>query len=531
MRLWIGVITILLLMGCAQQRPLTGGEKDVTPPQIIAVFPEPLSTHFSSKKIEFVFDEYVQLNNIYQELIVSPPLVTQPIIKIHKKSVIVELREPLKENTTYTFNFGDGIVDVNESNKAKDMIYVISTGAVLDSMVVVGTTKMPYTNERLGGLKIMLFNDTVDVLNAKKVVPSYFARTFNDGSFVIPYLPEGHFTILALEDENGNYQIDPDERVSLISECTTVQNDSLVSSRELHFDLFEQLPRSIDITTYDADSTGRFKMAWNPLYDGRFDFNVEALNGDFESVEYFTPEYDSIFFQLKGEIPNRNVKVRMSYANDADTLEIPFYSEEFKSPLRLSHNISSKMKWTDSVYFETKAPLKNVDFSKYKLIKDSVEVNGMLWNQESLFEISGRATLNAGTSYMLQVLPGFATDLAGNTNDSLKLKFTTLTPEDLGTLILEVGEDFQGENGWLVLLDKSNLTVWKERVNGRKSIAIENLKPNEYSVLYFEDKNGNQHWDGIDLMLQTPAEKIIQQPKKFNVRANWELKVKLELPI
>ncbi|MEZ4798599.1 MAG: Ig-like domain-containing protein [Flavobacteriales bacterium] len=530
MRFWSIAVLVVLLIGCAQQRPLSGGEKDVTAPQVLAVYPEPLSTHFSSEKIEFVFDEYVQLNNVYQELIVSPPLTTQPIIKIHKKSVIVQLREPLKENTTYTFNFGDGIVDVNESNKAKDLIYVVSTGEVLDSMVVVGTTKMPFTNERLGGLKIMLFNDTVDILNAKKAVPSYFARTFADGSFVIPYLPEGHFKILALEDENGNYQIDADERVSLISECDAVQNDSLVSTHEVHFDLFEQLPRSIDITSYDADSTGRFKMVWNPHYDGRFDFNVEALNGDFESVRYFTPEHDSIFFQLMGEIPNRNVKVRMSYGDDADTLEIPFYKEEFKTSLKLSHNVSGKMKWMDSIYFETKVPLANVDFSKSELLKDSLPVAFTNWSKKSLFELVGSPKLNAGTAYELRIFPGFATDIAGNTNDTLKLKFTTLKPEDLGTLILEVGEEFQGENGWIVVLDKSSLVVWKEEVKGRSSIAIENLKPNEYSVLYFEDKNNNQHWDGIDLMLQTPAEKVIQQSQKFNVRANWEMKVKLELP-
>lgn len=523
------LIFIFIMIGCAQQRPLSGGIKDTTSPTILAVYPKPLSTNFNSNTIEFQFDEYVQLNNIYQELIISPPLKTQPIIKVKKKSVVVELKEPLKENTTYTFNFGDGVVDVNESNKVKDLIYVFSTGDQLDSLVVVGKTLFPVSNEQIGGIKIMLFEDSVDIVHGKNLTPSYFARTFPDGTFVIPYLPEGHFQLMALDDGNGNYRADPEERVSLIAACAPQVRDT-VSMDEKVMSLYPQLPTIIDITSYDVDSTGRLAMPWNPAYENRIPFDIKSLNSSFSNFTYFTPERDTLFYQLVGAPEEKGVKVSMQYGTDIDTLEIPFYKSEFKTKLKLSHSVGARIRASDSIYFETMVPIATWDFDKMKLSKDSVEQTGIAWNTLSSFEVSSKPAFIADSKYQMVVLPGFAVDIAGNTNDTLKINFTTNRAEDLGSLIIEVGEYFQHPEGWLEVRDKSDLVIWKEKVSGRNSISILNIKPNEYSVVYFEDLNANEFWDALDFEAQKEAEKIILQPTKFNVRANWEMKVKLELP-
>ena len=75
-------IVVAFLIGCANQRALQGGDKDGTAPVLVGVVPASLSTNFNSRTIVFEFDEYIQLNNIYDELIISPPLQTKPIIKV-----------------------------------------------------------------------------------------------------------------------------------------------------------------------------------------------------------------------------------------------------------------------------------------------------------------------------------------------------------------------------------------------------------------------------------------------------------------
>lgn len=55
------------------------------------------------------------------------------------RSLIVDIDQELLPNTTYMFNFGDAVVDVTENNKAKDLVYVFSTGASIDSLSLSGT--------------------------------------------------------------------------------------------------------------------------------------------------------------------------------------------------------------------------------------------------------------------------------------------------------------------------------------------------------------------------------------------------------
>ena len=107
--------------------------------------PPNYSIRFEAKKIQITFDEYIVLDNVNQELIVSPPMVELPEVKLRKKTLIIEFEEELKENTTYTFNFGNAIKDLHEGNKLQNFEYVFSTGDILDSLSVKGTLRYAET--------------------------------------------------------------------------------------------------------------------------------------------------------------------------------------------------------------------------------------------------------------------------------------------------------------------------------------------------------------------------------------------------
>ena len=132
-------------LGCAQVGSPSGGPRDEDPPQMLESDPPNYSIRFEAKKIQITFDEYIVLDNVNQELIVSPPMEEQPEVKLKKKTLIIEFEEELKENTTYTFNFGNAIKDLHEGNKLQNFEYVFSTGDILDSMSVKGTLKYAET--------------------------------------------------------------------------------------------------------------------------------------------------------------------------------------------------------------------------------------------------------------------------------------------------------------------------------------------------------------------------------------------------
>ena len=85
----------LLLASCAKVVPPSGGERDTTAPQLIQAIPSNGTVNFNAESIYLVFDEYVQLNDIQTQLIVSPPLEKRPNIRLKKKGVLIELNERL----------------------------------------------------------------------------------------------------------------------------------------------------------------------------------------------------------------------------------------------------------------------------------------------------------------------------------------------------------------------------------------------------------------------------------------------------
>ena len=98
-----------------------GGPKDEVPPKIVSTTPPNRSTNFTAKEVNIEFDEWVKLENVYKNLLISPPLKERPDFKIKKKSLVFKIEEKLLDNTTYTLYLGDVIADITENNKFKKM--------------------------------------------------------------------------------------------------------------------------------------------------------------------------------------------------------------------------------------------------------------------------------------------------------------------------------------------------------------------------------------------------------------------------
>ena len=125
-----GFVIILLLDSCARQGRPTGGEKDLDAPILISADPEHESTNFNTDKIRINFNEYIKLKDLNKQLVISPPMDNQPIITpvgTASKFVNIKILDTLKENTTYTFNFGNSVEDNNEGNPLEQFKYVFST--------------------------------------------------------------------------------------------------------------------------------------------------------------------------------------------------------------------------------------------------------------------------------------------------------------------------------------------------------------------------------------------------------------------
>lgn len=207
----IGVSIIIVVLGyifnftgsgCAQIGLPTGGPKDTLAPTLIASNPNNFITNFDGRTIRFSFDEYIEVKDAFTNVILNPTPKRNPTVTYNRSSVTVRLRDTLLENTTYSLNFGNAIVDFNEANILKDFNFVFSTGSQIDSANISGSVRLAESGLVDTTIFVYLYKDLEDsIVRSKK--PDYITRVKGDGSFSFNHLPTTTFKVYALKDTDG----------------------------------------------------------------------------------------------------------------------------------------------------------------------------------------------------------------------------------------------------------------------------------------------------------------------------------------
>ena len=223
-------LPLILLLGimvysCASMGTPDGGPYDEEPPKFMGSMPELHAVKNKKKKIELEFDEFIKLEKPSEKVIISPPQLEQPEIKVVGKKVVVELLDTLKEATTYTIDFSDAIVDNNEGNPMGNFSYSFSTGEVIDTMEVSGTVLEASNLEPIKGIQVGLHKDLGDSAFVNKPFDRV-SRTDSRGRFSIRGIAPGKYRIYALKDGNQNYLFD--SKSEMIAFCDSVIIPSFV---------------------------------------------------------------------------------------------------------------------------------------------------------------------------------------------------------------------------------------------------------------------------------------------------------------
>jgi uncharacterized protein (DUF2141 family) len=209
-RLLIFLFTIIIaapFYQCGQPMPPTGGSRDTLPPRLVKANPADSGLNVKTGKILLEFNEYVQVQNVQQQLVMSPVPKIQPQVEAKLREVTIRLKDTLEPNTTYTINFGQSLQDVNENNPMKNFTYIFSTGAVIDSGKLTGRVLLAENGKADSTIIVLLQRDLSDSAFEKQR-PRYFARTNKEGFFTFRYLADGRYNIFALKDADGGMKYD-----------------------------------------------------------------------------------------------------------------------------------------------------------------------------------------------------------------------------------------------------------------------------------------------------------------------------------
>ncbi|HPZ25514.1 MAG TPA: Ig-like domain-containing domain, partial [Kaistella sp.] len=205
----------LILFSCARVGSPVGGDKDTIPPQVVGsnIDTSKVNVPRNIGELRIDFDEYITLKEINKNLIISPPIKKMKKILpsgMANKYLLIKWDDTLQANTTYSFNFGNAIVDNNEGNALKYYNFAFSTGDKIDDLYISGEVKSLIANKETKteekNLVVGLYQ-VKDTMNYRQK-PYYITKADPDGYFELNYLSPGKYRILAFEDTNANSVFD-----------------------------------------------------------------------------------------------------------------------------------------------------------------------------------------------------------------------------------------------------------------------------------------------------------------------------------
>ncbi len=510
----------LVFSDCAKRGRPTGGPKDEDAPIQIKADPPHNTTNFKEDEIKIYFDEYIKLKDLYTQLIVSPPLKNQPLITplgTPSKYISIKILDTLKENTTYTFNFGQSVVDNNEGNILNNFKYVLSTGSIIDSLKVTGIIEDAFQKDVDKNVTVMLYesNDAYSDSIIYKEKPIYVANTLDSIAWEITNIKAGKYMLLALNDKSKNYIYNPKEdKIGFIKKNITVPTDTSYTIKLFN----EVLP--FKITRPSEISKGFIQFG----YQGNADsLKIEplAVVDDFKSFSNFEKDKDTLNYYFKGNSKD-SIQFKVSNIDFKDTLIVKLRSKTIDS-LKINSSISGTLHFKDSLELLSNIPVISIDTTKVNFIDgDSTLVNYTTKISKDRTAIHFDFDKIYEKKYAIEVLPGAITNFYGHVNDTLKYVFGTKKEIDYGKLYLTL-QDVKSYPIIVQLITEKETLVEEIYATEEQQYDFIHLVPGKYMLRIIYDDNKNRKWDTGSFLLKQQPEKVIYIYTVLDIKANWEI--------
>lgn len=573
------------ITACASIGSPSGGDYDLTPPKVVTVTPQFNSTNVKKGKVEIIFDELVQLEKPDEKIIITPPQKNYPNIRAINNKVIVDLKDTLLENTTYTIDFTDAIVDNNEKNVLENFAISFSTGNIVDSMEISGKVLTANNLEPVSSIYVGIHSDLSDTAFTKKPFLR-ISRTNELGKFTIKGIAPGKYKIYALNDINRDYRYnDPGEAIAFLNDIIipasepATRQDSLFNIKHIfdtiqtvHYTRF--LPDNIVLRSF----TSAFKRQYlqkvdrpsNDILNIFFGSptqmpKVEALDIPANITEWSVLERTAGNDTLKywitkpaiADMDTINLKVSYFITDSLNQLQPKTDTISFVNRHRKQEEKEKHEKEKDKHKKKKKEEEEKIDyltvqtdiiqaFDVYKDINIEFErpVENLEKNQLHLQEmidstykdldyVLARDTLNPrkytiqhkwkqGSQYKFAIDSAAIHSYDGKWNNKLDAGFKVKTEDLYGIISFYLTNIPDSIPAFIELLDKSDKVVRKAKVTLPKT-TIPNLNPGIYYARIILDSNGNGKWDAGDYEQKRQPEMVYYYNKSIDLKAFWEM--------
>lgn len=510
------------LSGCASITPPTGGPKDEKPPQLLKSVPENGAINVNQQSIFLEFDEEVSLNSLNQQLLITPNTGNSYTTRILRNGVELRFAEPLEKNTTYTFNFREGIQDVTERNKPQNLLLTFSTGAYLDSGQVRGVVTDLLRNQPEANISIMLYR-AEDTATIRKHKPYYYTKADNGGRFELKNLKTGAYTIYAVDDKNNNLIWDPDnERIGYLGEPIQVAaTPDTVLLKTVYLDTKKPY-----IATRSATAE-TFRIDFN---EGLTAFKAAPLTDSLQVIPFIQDQSKKTVTLFKtdaytgGRIRYVATDSAMNVATDTIVADL-----NPEAPVRAAHTYKLKNNLSE-IYRKDQIQLEfDVPF-----VIQAPEAVVMLEDTTRKVPLEPGTQLRTGDQPNIMILnidtkakkiidilidTTKVTGVGGQVFRKTPIRLNITNRMSTGNISGRIRTD---KPSFILELLTSNYEV-KRTVQNAKFYSFENIEPGNYFIRVKIDSNNNGVWERGDKELKVEPEEVYFHPNPITIRSNWDL--------
>ncbi len=540
------LIIVLIFYGCANRSSPTGGPRDEEPPSLVTSLPTTGTTNFRDQEIVLEFDEDVKLNKAKEQIIITPRLSGDFDIKAKREKIVISFDSAFSDNTTYTINFRESIVDLTEGNPAENLSIAFSTGDYIDSLSISGFIQnvQAGTPSKQATIALYFADDTTSVLNA---LPVYFTETNDSGRYIIKNLKSARYRAYAFKDANRNLELETGSETYgfypdtlLVNQDITDINMNMVFLDISEFKLISARPVG---TTFDI-RLNKYITDYTVIpADTTITLSHYYADPDRETISVFNTKQfsDSTLIYLSA-----TDSIQQSIA---DTLWVKFSNSSRKPDDLTSQLLIKPIPVNKPVLNATltfSKPIRQINSDSVYIYLDSLhqipyDSLRTTWNPfrtdlsisysfpDSLFRrnttndnpspgtsVNRQPSLNLGRSAFISV-----------EDDSTKARSESLSfvqPTSLGVLIFNISSSTS--EYFIELIDSKGTVVATHPP--APTIRFSQLPPGDYSLRAIIDVNQNGKWDPGNILENQLPENIVyfrarDGSRIISLRANFEI--------
>lgn len=528
--IFLVIISLILMNGCAQVVSPSGGKKDTLAATVVKTLPKNQSLSFKGQEVEIYFNEFIKVDNLQQQLLVTPNVEGIYETKVYPKGVKIKFEKPLQENTTYSLNFRSTFKDITESNISKNVRLVFSTGNKIDSLKIDGNIKNIVENKPVLDILVGLYKLSSDTLKPQKNKPYYFTKTDSSGNFSIENISPGKYKLYAFSDDNNNLLYNTDkEMVGFLK--NPIELDSNQSFKNIPITKVEVLPNKVLKTS----STSNY-------YNIQYSRGIKKVKIEFKKVG------DSLVYQ---QMNSREIRLYNINQISLDTLKLTLiltdsldreykYEQKVKFKVKGKKDVSTKDAFEFGTIpengqdvdieemgykFKFSKPIKSVNYSKIIFRSDTINIipvneKDYKWNDDRTELFLKKKIVKSKKIIGVEILRNAFFSVENDTNRIIKNLHGIRDPEKYGIISGEVKNP--KKKGFIIqLLDEKYNKV--DEVVNIEQYKFTFVKAGIYFVRVIVDENRNSRWDFGDVDKNELPESIIFSKENIKLKQNFEM--------